>query len=99
MKTALIVLGVILGIAAPVQAGSPGYVTRHEYHRVQAGMTKHRAQAIFDTRGVQIRASANRQKRLYRGWRPTIEVFVRYRRVDRQWRVVEKYAQATTISP
>ena len=99
MKTALILLGLILGIAPPAQADSPGYVTRHEYHRVQAGMTKQRVQSIFDTHGLRVRASGTRQKRFYRGWRPTIQVFVRYRREGRRWRVVEKYAQATTVSP
>ena len=87
---------VVLILAPGADADSPGYVTRHEYHRVETGWTKRHVHRVFDTHGVAVEASGTRQTRVYRGWKAGVEVYVRYR-LEGRWRVVRKWAMAEVV--
>ena len=86
-------------LALLLATGSPGYVTRHEYHRVEPGWTKHHVHAVFDTHGTAVEASRTRQTRVYPGWKAGVEVYVRYRLGEHRWRVVRKWAEASVVAP
>ena len=67
-RTAAIVLGAALLSAAhgaPATADTPRCVSRHEYDRVEAGMTVTKVHNVFDTEGTATHLGAPNELRYY----------------------------------